>query len=101
MEHATDVRSTAVVNEACINWDNQSNLDCLTTDCNSEFKCQIRETLEQVINAYVVKNAEIERVSSVMNSNVEIRLDVCGQISDCEMASSGFSPNGRDKIWIF
>lgn len=32
VEHATDVRSNAVVNEACINCDNQSNLDCLTTD---------------------------------------------------------------------
>lgn len=46
VEHATDVRSTAVVNEACINCDNQSNLDCLTTDCNFEFKYQIVETLE-------------------------------------------------------
>lgn len=41
LDHATDVRLDAVTNEACINWDNQSNLDCLTTQCNLEL-----ETLE-------------------------------------------------------
>lgn len=38
LDHATDVRLVAVANEACVNRDNQSNLDCLTTDCILQFE---------------------------------------------------------------
>lgn len=63
LDHATDVRLDAVTNEACINWDNQSNLDCLRTDCNFELETlywkiigSIIAHFGSVVHANIIRN---------------------------------------------